>query len=251
MTVPKFDITGDRRVLCSAEALVRWEHPEFGRIPPDTFIPLFEKNGLILKLDRYVWEQAARQVSIWREKYGLELPVSVNVSYIDIYDIHLEEVFENLVRKYGLKPDMIHLEITESTYAEDTEHLLQVVGSLRRKGFQVEMDDFGSGYSSLNMLPVLPFDILKLDREFIGNMMNNPKGMRVVQLVLDLARFLEVKCIAEGVETEEEYLTLKEMGCDIIQGFYFSRPLSPAAFEEFLEKELRGEGQSGLPQNPS
>ena len=236
---PKFDITGDQPKLCSAEALVRWAHPEFGIIAPDDFIPLFEKNGLILKLDKFVWAQAARQIRTWRETYNMNIPVSVNVSHIDIYDENLVEEFRTMIRENGLDPSMIHLEITESAYAEDSDRLISVVEELRKLGFLIEMDDFGSGYSSLNMLSMLPLDVIKLDREFIRNMQKNEKGAKMVELVLDVARFLNVPCIAEGVESENEYRMLKEMKCDIIQGYYFAHPLTPAAFDRFLEKELR------------
>ena len=236
---PKFDITGEEPKLCSAEALVRWAHPEFGIIAPDDFVPLFEKNGLILKLDKFVWAQAARQIRSWRETYNMVIPVSVNVSHIDIYDENLVEEFKSMVRENDLDPSMIHLEITESAYAEDSDRLLSVVEELRNLGFLIEMDDFGSGYSSLNMLSMLPLDVIKLDREFIRNMRKNEKGAKMVELVLDVARFLKVPCIAEGVESDEEYRMLKEMKCDIIQGYYFAHPLTPAAFDRFLEKELR------------
>ena len=233
---PKFDITGESPKLHSAEALVRWNHPEFGMIPPDRFIPLFETNGLILTLDRYVWEQAAAEARRWQDAFGVRLPVSVNVSHIDIYDETLDAEFDALIRKYDLTPDLLHLEITESAYAENSERLLNVVRKLREKGFQIEMDDFGSGYSSLNMLSVIPFDVLKLDREFIRNLVGNQKGLRMVKLILDISRDLEVRCVAEGVETEEEYRLLKEMKFDIIQGFYFSKPLSPGNFDQFLAR---------------
>ncbi|MBQ9009092.1 MAG: EAL domain-containing protein [Clostridia bacterium] len=236
---PKFDITGENPRLCGAEALVRWAHPEFGIIAPDDFIPLFEKNGLILKLDRFVWTQVARQVRIWRETYNISIPVSVNVSHIDIYDENLVDGFRTMIEENGLEPSMMHLEITESAYAEDSDRLLSVVNELRQLGFLIEMDDFGTGYSSLNMLSVLPLDVIKLDREFIRNMGRNEKGARMVELVLDVARFLKVPCIAEGVESEEEYSVLRKMNCDIIQGYYFSHPLTLAAFDCFLEKELR------------
>ena len=236
---PKFDITGDRPKLCSAEALVRWAHPEFGIISPDDFIPLFEKNGLILKLDKFVWAQAGKQIRNWKETYNTNIPISVNVSHIDIYDENLVNDFVSIIRENELDPSMLHLEITESAYAENSDRLISVVNELRQLGFMIEMDDFGSGYSSLNMLSMLPLDALKLDREFIRNMMKNEKGRKMVELVLDVARFMNVPCIAEGVEVEEEYRMLKEMKCDIIQGYYFSHPLTPAAFDRFLEKELR------------
>ncbi|MBP5749181.1 MAG: EAL domain-containing protein, partial [Firmicutes bacterium] len=167
---PKYDITDEEPRLRSAEALVRWQHPEYGFVSPGVFIPLFEEKGLIQKVDRFVWEEAAKQMAAWKDKYGIELPVSVNVSRIDVYAPDFVDNFKDLMARYGLQPKDYYLEITESAYTEDFEQLLEVVEQVRQEGFQVEMDDFGSGYSSLNMIATLPIDALKLDMNFIRNM---------------------------------------------------------------------------------
>jgi diguanylate cyclase (GGDEF)-like protein len=232
---PKYDITGDEPRLRSAEALIRWKHPERGMISPGDFIPLFEGNGLIQKLDNYVWEKAAGQIRRWKEKFGKTIPVSVNVSRIDIYDPKLEERLTGLIKANDLEPSDLMLEITESAYSDDAQALTNVVNSLRSKGFKIEMDDFGAGYSSLNMLATLPIDVIKLDREFIMNMLKDDKSLRMVELIIDIARFLEVPVVAEGVEHEEEVKTLKSLGCDVIQGYYFSRPVPPEEFEKFIK----------------
>lgn len=231
---PKFNIKGDTPVLCSAEALVSWMHPELGRVRPDLFIPLFEENGLVTKLDRYVWEEAARQISLWKKELGITIPVSVNVSRVDLAAPDMTDFITKIVRDNGLSPSEYMLEITESAYTSDSKHIIEVVENLRSLGHKVEMDDFGSGYSSLNMLTSMPIDVLKMDKAFIRNIQHGNKEMKLVELVLDIAKNLGVPVVAEGVETEEEYKMLKEAGCDIIQGYYFSKPLSPTDFSRFV-----------------
>ncbi|MBR1863801.1 MAG: EAL domain-containing protein [Ruminococcus sp.] len=234
---PKYDIRGDRPVLTSAEALIRWVHPELGMVSPGAFIPLFEENGLIQKLDRYVWREAAAQTALWKKTYGITVPVSVNVSRIDIYDPELENELLHIVSSEGLSPREYLLEITESAYTDNSTQITETVSRLRADGFRVEMDDFGSGYSSLNMLTALPIDALKLDMKFIKNICTSSKDLRMVELMMEIAAFLAVPVIAEGVETREQYELLKKTGCDIIQGYYFSRPVPPADFDKLIEKE--------------
>ena len=239
---PKYDIRGPRPKLSSAEALIRWKHPEFGMISPGVFIPLMEENGLVSKLDHFVWGEAAAQVRKWRDQYNITIPVSVNLSRIDIYDPNLENNFMKLVRDNGLKPTDLMLEVTESAYTDNSDQIIQVVESLRSKGFFIEMDDFGSGYSSLNMLSELPIDALKLDMKFIRNIAKNDKALHMVELMMEIAEFLKVSVVAEGVETEEQCKLLKQMKCDIIQGFYFSKPLPPEEFKLLIEKEVKARG---------
>lgn len=224
---PKYDIVGDTPVIASAEALIRWKHPEFGMISPGVFIPLFEENGLIQKLDNFVWNEAARQISEWKRELGVSFPVSVNVSRIDVFDPELEENLKDIVRRNGLEENELMLEITESAYSESSKGMIEMIDRLRADGFIIEMDDFGSGYSSLNMLTTLSIDILKLDMGFVRKMCCSEKDRRMVEFILEIARFLGLPVVAEGVETEEQYHTLKEMGCNIIQGYYFSKPVPP------------------------
>ena len=231
---PKFDVRPEEPVLCSAEALIRWHHPQLGMISPGVFIPLFEKNGLIQQLDSFVWREAAAQVKAWKESLGIALPVSLNVSRIDLYDPDLVEKIQKLTEENGLSESELLLEITESAYTEDSSQIIEKVKELRGKGFRVEMDDFGSGYSSLNMLSTLPIDALKLDMQFIRNAFRERKDTRLLEAVIRLAESLGVSTIAEGVETAEQMLTLKNMGCDIVQGYYFSRPLPAEDFARFV-----------------
>jgi len=234
---PKYAVDGDRPVLRSAEALVRWKHPELGMISPGDFIPLFESNGLVQKLDHFVWEEAAAQIAKWKKKFGAAIPVSVNVSRIDIFDPELEDRLIGLLNKNGLSTNELLLEITESAYSDSAVRLIEVVNNLRKKGFRIEMDDFGSGYSSLNMLTTIPIDVLKMDMKFVRNMLRDQKSLKMCELVMDISRFLDVPVVAEGVEEKAQLDVLKSMGCQIIQGYYFSKPLPAEQFEELIQKE--------------
>ena len=234
---PKYLIQGSESRLNSAEALVRWKHPELGMISPGDFIPLFESNGLIQKLDNYVWNEAAAQVHRWRDEFGLALPVSVNVSRIDIYDPDLENKLVGILESFGLTPDELMLEITETAYSDNADRLVEVIEHMRGRGFKIEMDDFGSGYSSLNMLTAIPIDVLKLDMKFIRNMLLDSRALKLVELILNIAKSIGVPVVAEGVEDEEQLKALKSMGCECIQGYYFSRPVPAGEFTPFIEEE--------------
>ncbi len=235
---PKFNIQCDPPRLSSAEALIRWRHPELGLIPPSDFIPLFERNGQIYQLDQYVWAEAARQIVAWQAQYGVFLPVSVNLSRVDIFEADLESVLDEILNHNGLGYDALKLEVTESAYTENADHVIQVVKRLRRKGFQVEMDDFGTGYSSLNMLSSMPIDVLKMDQVFVRNIGHNEKDIQLVALILEIAKSLKIPVVAEGVETEEQLRLLKSLGCELVQGYYFSRPLHASEFETTFIRKL-------------
>jgi len=231
---PKYDIRPETPELCGAEALVRWKHPELGMISPGIFVPLFENNGLVRDLDHYVWREAAAQQKEWKQRLGRVVPVSVNVSRVDMMDPELPEILKGLIENNGLNYGDLHLEITESAYTQDAKQIIDMVNSLRNKGFLIEMDDFGSGYSSLNMITTLPIDVLKLDMGFIRHAFSGEGDTRMLKVIVDIARSLVVPMIAEGVETKEQMLTLKELGCDIVQGYYFSKPVPPEEFEVFM-----------------
>ena len=207
-------------------------------ISPGDFIPLLEGNGLIGVIDAFVWQEAARQVAEWREIYGIDLPVSVNLSRTDVFDPTLVERLMHLIEDNGIDYKSIKLEVTESACTDNAAQMLDVIARLRDAGFQIEMDDFGSGYSSLNMLSDMPIDVLKMDMRFVRNIEHNATDRRLVTLILDIAKYLEVKVIAEGVETEGQLDLLRDGGCDLVQGFYFSRPLPPEEFEELIKREL-------------
>jgi len=231
---PKFDIRHETPILASAESLVRWNHPELGMISPALFIPLLEDNGLILALDQFVWRRTAALIRDWKDRFGFSVPVSVNVSRIDMLTPDLDAVFTELLEEYHLQPSDFLLEITESAYTGDADKVLSTAKKLRDMGFRIEMDDFGTGYSSLGMLSNLPIDALKLDMSFVRSAFGATRDVRMIELILDIAAYLRVPVVAEGVETEEQYLELKAMGCDLVQGYYFSRPVPPEDFHRFL-----------------
>lgn len=234
---PKYRIRDDH--LVGAEALIRWKHPEWGMLSPAEFIPLFEKNGFITKLDQFVWEEVCRMLKAWEEKGYSGFTVSVNVSRADIYSLNIADFLSGMIRKYELAPEQLHLEITESAYTEDPYQLIEVVNQLREQGFIIEMDDFGSGYSSLNMLNQMPIDILKLDMKFIQSETAKPLEQGILQFIMSMARWMGVSVVAEGVETYEQLNRLMEVDCDYVQGYYFSRPMPAEMFEQFLKKEKR------------
>ena len=235
---PKYDVRPEKPVLCGAEALVRWIHPELGIISPGIFIPLFENNGLIRMLDRYVWRETVVQIAEWKKKYGRTVPVSVNVSRVDMLDPDLVEILCELVPSGGLEFCDLHLEITESAYTEDARQIISTVNRLRDAGFVIEMDDFGSGYSSLNMISTLPIDVLKLDMVFIRNVFRENGNLRMLKVIFEIAETLSVPMIAEGVETAEQLTALREMGCDMVQGYYFSPPRPAVEFEKHIREWL-------------
>ncbi len=247
---PKFDVRPKKPVLSSAEALVRWQHPDLGMISPGVFIPLFEENGLIQELDKYVWEETAAQLRRWREEIGFYVPVSVNVSRIDMYDPDLQNNFKALLEKNDLTTEDLLLEITESAYTEDSSQIIDTVNKLREMKFKIEMDDFGTGYSSLNMISTLPIDALKLDMQFVRSAFREQKDTRMLEVIIDIADHLSVPIIAEGVETEEQMTALRELGCDIIQGYYFSRPVPAGEFVPFLEERRLLTAEDLIPEAP-
>ena len=224
--------------IIGAEALVRWKHPKFGMLSPGIFIPLFEKNGFISKLDYYVWEETCKLISEWKEGgYGL-VPVSVNISRNDFYEDDLATKLLFMTNKYNVDHKYLHVEVTESLYVEDPEEIIKKVQQIRNLGFKIEMDDFGKGYSSLNMIGEMPIDVLKIDISFIQNFTDEKKT--IMGFIVALSRWLDLETIVEGVETEEQKETVRRMGCDSIQGYYCSRPLPRKEFEEYIKGRTIG-----------
>ncbi len=236
---PKYSIVGNEPHLASAEALVRWVHPKLGFINPGDFIPLFESNGLIRKVDNYVWKETAAQIHRWKNLYGKSIPVSVNVSRINILDPALESKLEEICSRYDISTSELMLEVTESAYSENMARLVNVVEKLRKNGFRIEIDDFGAGYSSLNMITTVPVDVLKIDMSFVRNMEKDECNLKLVKIIIEIAKFLKIPSVAEGVETESQLLMLKKMGCEIIQGYYFSKPVPALDFAPFIEREIK------------
>ena len=224
-------VTMEGRVTL-AEALVRWIHPDRGIIAPISFIPLLERTGYIYKLDTYIWEQAARRLAYWSSLGYDNLSISVNISVKDFYYIDIYDTLVSIVEKYHITPDRLKLEITESVFMTEKERQIDIISSLKEYGFLIEIDDFGSGYSSLNMLKEVPADILKMDMAFLSKDNQGERGKKIVNTIISLAKALGMMVIVEGVETEEQVSYLKGTGADYLQGFYFNRPLPVKKFEE-------------------
>ena len=235
---PKYNVHGEEPVLASAEVLVRWDHPELGRISPGQFIPIFEHNGLIQKLDFYIWDRALECAGRWKKEHGIELPLSVNVSRMDLYNSSLIDFIIEKLIDYDISKNNLYLEITESAYMDDSDQLIEIINNLRSEGFKIEMDDFGTGYSSLNMLADVPVDVLKMDMRFVQNLNSSEKQETMIRLIMDIAKYLKMEVVAEGVEDKEQVDFLRSVGCDVIQGYYFSKPL---AEKEFVEHVLQAQ----------
>ncbi len=228
---PKYDIGSER--VAGAEALVRWQHPLKGFMNPAEFIPLFEKNGFITELDKYVWDTTCGYIESWIKNGYPVVPISVNVSRTDIYNPGFIEIILGIIRKHNLEPEHIHLEITETAYTDNPKQIIEVVKQLKLIGFVIEMDDFGSGYSSLNMLNELPIDILKLDMGFVqGDMGTNSNN--ILSFIIGLAKWMDYAVVAEGIETEEQIQMLRNMDCNFVQGYYYAKPMPPDEFEAYM-----------------
>ena len=241
---PKYHlVTGD---LAGAEALVRWVHPQWGFISPGEFIPLFEKNGFVTRLDLYMWEQVCRVLRDWREKGYPPLAVSVNVSRLDIFQLDLVETFSELVETYGIDPALLHLELTESAYTAEPEKMIETVAQLRKRGFILEMDDFGNGYSSLNLLSQTKLDILKMDRALVQSETGKTADQSILPFLVSLAHWMNMRVVAEGVETRLQMERLREAGCDYAQGYYFARPMPVEDCEALLKRKAYSWNNSHL-----
>lgn len=231
---PKYDI--EKGTIIGAEALVRWISLENGFISPGDFIPVFENNGFVYEVDKFIWEESCRYLRKWLDEGREVHPISVNVSRIDLYDPKLVQHLVNLREKYQLPSQYLELEITESAYTEDPEQIITITRQLREAGFVILMDDFGTGYSSLNMLKDIQIDVLKLDMGFLKSSDYSAKGGNILTAILKMAESLKMQTIAEGVETKEQVEFLKKIGCQCVQGFYFARPMPAQEYERlFLE----------------
>ncbi len=228
----------DSGKIVGMESLVRWKHPVRGLVPPIKFIPALEKYGFISMLDRYIWEEVCKCLRNWIDKGYRPVPISVNVSRVDIYTMDVAEYFQELVKKYELEPSLLEIEITESAYSEDYRIVKDAAEKLRILGFTVSMDDFGSGYSSLNMLKDINVDILKIDMKFLEiSGQSADKGLDILESVISMARLIGLRIIAEGVETKRQTEFLLRLGCSYGQGYYYYKPMPFKVFEPLLAKE--------------
>lgn len=229
---PKYDLKTEE--IVGAEALVRWIHPVKGFLSPGEFIPLFERNGFITDLDLYIWDQCCQKMRAWIDAGNTATPLSINVSRADLYDPNLPQMMIAMIQKYRLSPKDLHLEITESAYTENPEQLIAAVCRMKKLGFIIEMDDFGTGYSSLNMLSELPIDILKLDMRFIQKEEKKHRDRSVLSFIISLAKWMNLKVVAEGIETEAQVQLLQSLNCEYAQGYYYAKPLPQDQFEQHL-----------------
>lgn len=229
---PQIDIwTG---AVISAEALIRWNKPGRGIVSPAEFVPIFEKNGMIAKLDYYVWELACRQLRKWQEEGHEERAVSVNISAKDFYLMDLYKSVTGLVEEYNIEPSSLKLEITETAFVLDVDKQMELVRDLQEYGFVIEIDDFGSGYSSLNNLKEIKADMLKMDLKFFEKSADDDRAEKIVTSMIRLANELGMPVVAEGVETEEDMQLVKAAGCQLVQGYYYAKPMSVPEFEKFV-----------------
>ena len=227
---PKFTVMTE--TICGAEALVRWKHPQRGMVSPGVFIPVFEKNGFISKLDYYVWDHTCAMLKKWTDGGRRIYPVSVNISRISLYNPRLTALLTGLVQKYGVDPALLQLEITESAYMSDPELMEETIRSLHEAGFTILMDDFGSGYSSLNTLKRIYIDVLKIDMKFLPIENETERGEIILACVIKMANLLGMSVVTEGVETRQQRDFLEVAGCESIQGYYYSRPIPQSEYEE-------------------
>ncbi|HBH3650162.1 TPA: EAL domain-containing protein [Clostridioides difficile] len=230
---PKYSL-GDVNEIEGAEALIRWNSPEFGFISPIDFIPLFEKNGFIVNIDMFVFEEVCKTLNKWINKGYTPVPISVNMSRVHLYRDNFIENITDLISKYNISPEFIELELTESVVFDNLNILIDIMKKIKEIGFLISMDDFGSGYSSLNLLKDLSFDILKLDRGFLIETTDTKRGKIIISKIVEMAKAIDIKVICEGVETYEQVEFLKEIGCDKVQGYLFAKPMVLDEFEKHL-----------------
>lgn len=231
---PKYSIM--RNKIVGAEALVRWRHPTRGMIYPDQFIPIIEENGFVQKVDYYIWAEACRFIRRCQEDGIAPCPISVNVSRVHLRDNECIGVLSDLIKSYSIPKRLLELEITETV---DDQQLSQRAMQLKDEGFTLLMDDFGSGYSSLNILLETPFDVVKLDKRFIENMMLSDKGKLILEQVVHMSEKLDLGLLAEGVETKEQVELLQSIGCDHVQGYYYAKPMPEDEFFALLREQQK------------
>ncbi|HDN2497562.1 TPA: bifunctional diguanylate cyclase/phosphodiesterase [Clostridioides difficile] len=230
---PKYSLD-DVNEIEGAEALIRWNSPEFGFISPIDFVPLFEKNGFIVNIDMFVFEEVCKTLNKWINKGYTPVPISVNMSRVHLYRDNFIENITDLISKYNISPEFIELELTESVVFDNLNILIDIMKKIKEIGFLISMDDFGSGYSSLNLLKDLSFDILKLDRGFLIETTDTKRGKIIISKIVEMAKAIDIKVICEGVETYEQVEFLKEIGCDKVQGYLFAKPMVLDEFEKHL-----------------
>lgn len=244
---PKINLVTDRSY--GAEALVRWNHPEKGMMSPGEFIPIYERNGIIGRLDQYMWRHVCKLLRKWLDEGKNPNPISVNVSRVNIYNPQLVQIFKKLLAEYQIPAELLNLELTESAFMEDQDLVMKTMSNLHQLGFKIMMDDFGSGYSSLNVLKDMEVDYLKVDMKFLQDQEFNGKGEKVLTSVIRMAKWLHLPSIVEGVETLEQVDFLKCIGCEYAQGYYYAKPMTVGDYEAFIAREESMGAKSSTDEN--
>ena len=223
--------------IIGAEALIRWDHPKEGFLQPETFIPTFEKNGMIADLDKFIWRSACEILSTWTDDKA-NLFISINISPKDFLFMDVFAEINSLIEEFNIEPSRLRIEITETVMMTEVENRIAILRRFRKSGFIVEMDDFGSGYSSLNQLKDMPLDVLKIDMKFLSSSKNSQKAEIILRNVLKLSGDLGLSALTEGVETEDQYNMLSQMGCNLFQGYFFAKPMTVGEFEKVCESKV-------------
>ena len=232
---PKYEL--QRNSIAGAEVLVRWITADGRMISPGEFIPVFERNGFILKLDQYVWEKTCQLLAGWRDEGRKIFPVSVNISRVSLYNPKIVDVICGLTEKYNIPPEWLQLELTESAYTGNPKAIKEMMEQLQKKGFSILMDDFGSGYSSLNVLKDIAVDVLKIDMKFLDGSGDDGRSENILASVVRMAKWLNMPVVAEGAERKEQVSFLHSIGCEYVQGFYFARPMPVKEYEKLLYEQ--------------
>ena len=232
---PQYDHVSSKMV--GAEVLARWVRPDGSIISPGMFIPVFEKNGFVRELDKFIWKNAFRMIQEWEKNNLLQVPISLNISRLSLADDKIIAYMKKLEQEYPIDKKHVHFEITESAYIANQKDMVKRITKLRELGYEIAMDDFGSGYSSLNSLKDIPIDILKLDMGFLEGKNNQKKGNSIIEYIIQMAKAINMKTVAEGVETIEQADLITDYGCDVIQGYYYARPMPEREFEELLKEK--------------
>lgn len=231
---PKFSL--ETGALVGAEALVRWDSPIMGMISPGVFVPVFEKNGFIVKLDFYVYEEVCRFIRKLIDGNYQIVPISINVSRAHVETTDFVEHLLEVVDRYRIPHQYLEIEMTESTYGADNENVIRIVNDLKHLGFPLSMDDFGSGYSSLNLLKNMPIDVLKIDKEFLGEADTSVRSREIIRMIVEMSKAIDIRTICEGVETNQQAEFLRKIGCDMVQGFLFARPMPEESYLEVVQE---------------
>lgn len=235
---PKFNFSNGK--IIGAEALVRWNHKEKGLLQPGAFVPLFERNGFIEKIDVMVFESVCKFLDNWNKNCTNSFPITIscNLSRVQLYNPDVAKIYKQIVSNYQIAPSAIEIELTESLMMDNKDRLLRAMNEIKKAGFSISIDDFGSGFSSLSLLKDIPANVIKLDKEFLNSDLENKKEHIIINSVIDMAKSLDMTTVAEGVEDKEQSDLLKEMGCDIVQGFFYAKPMPEADFSSLLNRAV-------------